>query len=191
MNFIAQYPNILTKDLCEGIIEKFNTEFSKGNTEQEYSAEGTTINHTASEWSEICQGIIELTEKKVQDYISPVVRLCPHKYTFRSLSMLRYAAGQHVPLHYDEEIAPDGTGKHFICLIYLRSILLGGELLFPFQKEVIKPEAGLMVIFPTFFTHPHSVLPTVDEERYCLRIHYKISDRVLYAEGKPYAGAKA
>ncbi len=187
MNFIAKYPNVIHEDLCQSIILKFNSELRQVNLTEEYSAEGYILDSTSERWVEIFQTIRQLTDKKIKEYISPIAHLCPHQYVFRSISMLRYGPGQHVPLHYDEEICPDGTGKHFICLIYLKSLLMGGELLFPLQKEVISPAPGLMVIFPTFFTHPHTVLPTVDEDRYCLRVLYKVSDRILYSEGKPYS----
>ena len=189
MNFIEQYPNVITGEFCNNILEKFNGELIQANLSDEFSAEGHVLDPKSERWKEVFEIIPQLTDQKVKEYMSPVIHLCPHKYIFRSISMLRYAPGQHVPLHYDEEIYSDGTGKHFICLIYLKSVFVGGELLFPLQKEVISPRAGLMVIFPTFFTHPHTVLPTVDEERFCLRIQYKVSDRVLYSEGKPYAGA--
>lgn len=185
MNFIAKYPNVINEDLCNSIIEKFNNELLQVNLSEEYSAEGHLIDPESERWKDIFPIIISLTAQKIKEYTSPIAHLCPHKYVFRSISMLRYAPGQNVPLHYDEEISPDGTGKHFICLIYLKTVLLGGELLFPLQKEVITPTAGLMVIFPTFFTHPHTVLPTVDQERFCMRVQYKVSDRVLYSEGKP------
>ena len=185
MNFIAKYPNVISEEFCKSILEKFNDELLQQNLSEEYSPEGHLIDPKSEGWKEVFEIIQNLTDKKIKEYISPVAHICPHKYEFSSISIRMYAPGQNVPLHFDEEISSDGTAKHFICLIYLKTVLLGGELLFPLQKEIITPKAGLMVIFPTFFTHPHTVLPTVDEERFCMRIQYKVSDRVLYSEGKP------
>ena len=54
--------------------------------------------------------------------------------------------------------------------------LEAGELYFPEQDVLVKPKAGRMVIAPTFFTHPHMVLPTL-EDRYTYRVNFFIKDR--------------
>lgn len=65
--------------------------------------------------------------------------------------------------------------KNITVLMYLENYI-GGELYFPEQKELIKPEPGLLVIFPAFFTHPHLVIPANDKNRYTLRFNYVIKN---------------
>lgn len=65
--------------------------------------------------------------------------------------------------------------KNITVLMYLEEYV-GGELYFPEQKELIKPEPGLLVIFPAFFTHPHLVIPANDKNRYTLRFNYVIKN---------------
>jgi hypothetical protein len=63
--------------------------------------------------------------------------------------------------------------KHITVLMYLQE-MEGGELYFPLQKELIKPKPGLAVIFPAFFTHPHTVFPSLDKDRYTYRFNFII-----------------
>lgn len=73
-------------------------------------------------------------------------------------------------LHYDSEDAGDGQVRHFTTLLYLQD-LPDGKLYFPMQERLIDIRPGKLVIFPTFYTHPHAVFPsTVD--RYAYRINY-------------------
>jgi len=40
--------------------------------------------------------------------------------------------------------------------LFLNGNFEGGELAFPRQKQIIKPLAGDVVLFPSNFTHPHA-----------------------------------
>lgn len=186
MNFINLYPASFDESFCHEVLETFRRDLPQLQMGMKYSEGASTYKLPLNEdrWSEVAARVVNVAESKLKNYLSPVANLVPHKYMFRSLSMLKYEAGAGVPLHYDEELSPDGNGKNFIFLIYLNSVSVGGELVFPLQNEVIRPEPGLMVIFPTFFTHPHQVIPSLVEERYCLRIEYQIDQRVWYTKGE-------
>jgi hypothetical protein len=92
------------------------------------------------------------------------------KQNFLSGSILYLKSEAMIPKHTDDQY-DRGVVRSLGVLIYLNSPAEGGELLFPLQKKMIKPESGKLVIFPSFFSHPHMVLPT-SEDRYALRLNY-------------------
>ena len=51
-------------------------------------------------------------------------------------------------------------------LFYLRDIAEGGETEFPFQLLRIRPQAGLLLLFPPFWTHLHRGVSPVSAVKY-------------------------
>lgn len=49
---------------------------------------------------------------------------------------------------------------------YLRDIAEGGETEFPFQLQHVKPKAGLLLLFPPFWTHLHRGVSPVSAVKY-------------------------
>lgn len=177
-----QTPSAVTPELCRDIINIFEENYSIEST----FSEGVSLDHTQQPWLGKLESVRQVLDLNVEKYIQPIKGIISHQYDFKSYSMLKYQPGESIPFHYDEEIDSFGKSKHFIGLLYLNNIELGGELLFPLQKEVIKPRAGLLVLFPTFITHPHQVLPTFEQVRYCMRIHYKVINRTTVVDGHHY-----
>lgn len=93
------------------------------------------------------------------------------KQDFLSASVLYLKAGDSIPKHTDDQYDM-GILRSIGVLLYLNTPLFGGQLGFPLQKRLIAPEAGKLVIFPSVFTHPHQVMPTISEDRYALRFNY-------------------
>jgi hypothetical protein len=83
--------------------------------------------------------------------------------------------GEEHPLHFDESFSlyPSEIGiSAFVSLIYLSDNFKGGQLYFPFQKKVIEPKVGRMLLFPCSAIYSHKILPFYDEKRYLLRIFH-------------------
>lgn len=71
--------------------------------------------------------------------------------------LLKYDVNQHFKPHIDNIMGrPTGEGSRAVSMvIYLNDDYSGGELCFPRQEVTIKPEAGSLVVFPSYFTHVH------------------------------------
>jgi hypothetical protein len=79
--------------------------------------------------------------------------------------MERIEPGQGFGLHIDASIA--GTHDRMVAvLLYLRDIDEGGFTEFPFQSLRVKPRAGMMVLFPPYWTHPHQGVSPVNAVKY-------------------------
>ena len=82
-------------------------------------------------------------------------------------TILRYREGQFYHRHIDnvllssrfQEVEQGIPTRDISVVGYLNSEFEGGETYFDRQDIKVKPEAGAVLIFPSYFTHPHASLP--------------------------------
>jgi hypothetical protein len=93
-------------------------------------------------------------------------------------SMLKYRSGEEYKAHYD-----GGTmsGRAVSALVYLNSDYEGGEIEFPHFGIKIKPEAGMMLLFPSNFAYRHIAHPIRSGTKYSL---------VTWIRDQPYGNSK-
>lgn len=80
-------------------------------------------------------------------------------------SLLKYSNGQEYKAHYD---GGTSAGRVISALIYLNSNYEGGHLEFPNFKIKIKPEPGMMILFPSNFAYRHIAHPVTSGTKYTL-----------------------
>jgi predicted 2-oxoglutarate/Fe(II)-dependent dioxygenase YbiX len=80
-------------------------------------------------------------------------------------SLLKYGVGQEYKRHYD---GTSNIGRTISALIYLNDDYQGGELEFPNFGIKIKPQAGMLVLFPSNFAYSHVAHPVVNGTKYAL-----------------------
>jgi predicted 2-oxoglutarate/Fe(II)-dependent dioxygenase YbiX len=80
-------------------------------------------------------------------------------------SILKYGADEEYKQHYDS-----GTemGRTISVLVYLNGDYTGGELEFPYFGIKIKPEPGMMIIFPSNYAYTHIAKPVTNGTKYAL-----------------------
>jgi prolyl 4-hydroxylase len=89
-------------------------------------------------------------------------------------SILRYRAGDFYKRHVDNLLlssrfqeVEQGIPTRDISLVgYLNDDFEGGETYFDRQGVKVKPEAGAVLAFPSYFTHPHASLPVEKGQKY-------------------------
>lgn len=88
--------------------------------------------------------------------------------------MLKYQSGQEYKAHYD-----GGTdiGRSISAIIYLNNDYNGGEIEFVNFGVKIKPEPGMLILFPSNYAYSHIAHPVTDGTKYALVTWIK--DRVL------------
>jgi hypothetical protein len=80
-------------------------------------------------------------------------------------SLLKYSDGQEYKEHYD---GGTGIGRCISCLVYLNDNYEGGEIEFINFGVKIKPEAGMLIIFPSNFAYRHIAHPVTNGVKYNL-----------------------
>jgi predicted 2-oxoglutarate/Fe(II)-dependent dioxygenase YbiX len=80
-------------------------------------------------------------------------------------NMLKYSTGQEYKPHYD-----GGTrmGRAVSAICYLNDDYTGGEIEFPLHKIKIKPEAGMLILFPSNYAYQHVAHPIISGTKYAL-----------------------
>ena len=51
-------------------------------------------------------------------------------------------------------------------MIYLNDVTDAGETVFPTQKKQFKPCAGDLLLWPSYWTHPHKGIPSPTQTKY-------------------------
>jgi predicted 2-oxoglutarate/Fe(II)-dependent dioxygenase YbiX len=95
----------------------------------------------------------------------------PHAET---CSILRYRAGQAYKRHVDNmllssrlEEAAKGVPTRDVSIVgYLNDDFDGGETFFDRQNIKISPQTGYVIVFPSYYTHPHQSLPVTQGCKY-------------------------
>lgn len=79
--------------------------------------------------------------------------------------MLRYESGQQYKAHYD-----GGTqiGRSISAVVYLNNDYEGGEIEFVNFGIKIKPEPGMLILFPSNYAYSHIAHPVTEGTKYAL-----------------------
>ena len=82
--------------------------------------------------------------------------------THEGFQILKYEGGEEYKAHYD------GLNRQVSMLLYLNDDYEGGELEFPLFKIKIKPQKGMMILFPSNYAYTHVAHPVTKGTKYCL-----------------------
>lgn len=80
-------------------------------------------------------------------------------------SMLKYSNGEEYVAHYDGNVK---SGRTLSVLAYLNDDYEGGELEFPNHGVKIKPQKGMLIVFPSNFSYAHIAHPVTLGTKYAL-----------------------
>jgi len=91
-----------------------------------------------------------------------------------TFSILRYQAGESYRRHVDNlllanrmmELAQGIPTRDVSIVGYLNQDFEGGETYFDRQDIKIRPQTGTVLVFPSYFTHPHQALPVISGVKY-------------------------
>jgi predicted 2-oxoglutarate/Fe(II)-dependent dioxygenase YbiX len=89
-------------------------------------------------------------------------------------SVLRYRGGQEYHAHYD---GGTNIGRCISAICYLNSDYDGGEIEFVNFGVKIKPEPGMLILFPSNYAYTHIAHPVTDGTKYAVVTWIK--DRIL------------
>lgn len=178
MDFINEYPNTLSKETCEVFLNNIKP-YTYQEDDDNYVELFDLYEPVSKDevYNEAVIKMVTAVNEKIKDYFEPMQELMPYSFSYCGFSIMK-TKPEGLQMHHDEPFMEKGdlTPRAFIAIIYLTDLMdgEGGEIFFPFQNKAIRPAQGTLVIFPTFFTHPHVVLPTV-ADRFALRLKYKVN----------------
>lgn len=199
-SFIKEIPNVIREDFCKDFLNELKLS-NLTPVRNPYNFDG--IHEEFRNFSKyeklrlLDKKICKAVDGKVQEYCNSLGFPYYKKNKLDGSSIVKLKQNMPLPLHYDPEITSlenltvyDSKleklwtkmfkkltygRRHFTVLLYLHDCE-GGELYFPKQKEIVKPEPGKLLIFPAYWTHPHTVLPCLDQDRYAYRFNYILKE---------------
>ncbi len=173
--FIESYPDALPRDVCEDIIARFERDGRR-----HPSRTATRVNPLVRsgtmldiplypEWEDICTLVTRVTRQCLDNYVGRYQSLQflarPESCYITPPALERIDPGQGYGFHIDA--GPGGTHDRFLSgLLYLRDVDEGGETEFPFQWLRVTPIAGMLLLFPPFWTHLHRGISPVSGTKY-------------------------
>ena len=84
--------------------------------------------------------------------------------------------------HCENNGEPQFITRHLAFMTYLNTVEKGGETHFLHQGSKIKPEIGLTLVWPAYFTHTHRGIPAKTEEKYITTGWYKFFNTENFME---------
>jgi hypothetical protein len=200
--FLQGYPQALPRELCEQLIARFEKDERK-----HPSRTATRVNPLVRtgtmldiplypEWADVCNLVTRVTRACLDDYIQryPMLQSLakPENCLITPPFIERIEPGQGYGYHIDA--GPGGTYDRFVSgLFYLRDIDEGGHTEFPFQLSRIVPRAGMLLLFPPFWTHLHRGVSPARTVKYNISNYVFIRPRtdrsMAPANGAPPASA--
>lgn len=79
--------------------------------------------------------------------------------------LLKYKGGQEYKAHYD---GGTNIGRCVSAICYLNDDYEGGELEFVNFKVKVKPQAGMMILFPSNYAYRHIAHPVISGTKYAI-----------------------
>ena len=123
--------------------------------------------------------LLKSTNQILLGRVAFIQQLLHHHYGVKfsqaeTCSILRYQPGQYYKRHIDnlllssrlEEVAQGVPTRDISIVGYLNDDFEGGETFFDRQNIKIKPTIGSVVVFPSYYTHPHQALPVIKGQKY-------------------------
>jgi hypothetical protein len=179
---ICLYRNALSDELCDDLIELFESNGSKNNSDtsplSRYTGTSTNMYLLAPESksdsgikTELDLKVFEMFNEVAQEYQKDFYWLsdCP-ELVDSGYRIQKYQAGKD---EYSEHIDGDPWSLAYqgrVCgvVMYLNTVEDGGETYFPHQQIGIKPVKGTIAIFPANWTHPHVAKKPESNDKYVI-----------------------
>ena len=180
-SFIKIYDNIVSKELCEKILNEYknSSDFSPtfvGNgvlNPYVRTCDGILMsdNQVIDKNFEIRKSIdVDLHQqllKVVEKYSAEFPHFSPNIDT--GYQLLRYNSGQFYTEHTDNFVQEQ---RSISCSVTLNEDFVGGEFAFFNREIIIRNAIGSVIVFPSNFMYPHEVMPVVEGTRYSIVTWY-------------------
>jgi hypothetical protein len=116
------------------------------------------------EFRKINNQFSELLNSSIQSYVD-IFEIGQQIYDVEPYSLLKYSGGQECKGHYD---GPTETARCISAIVYLNNDYSGGELEFTNFGIKIKPEPGMLILFPSNYAYSHLAHPVETGTKYAV-----------------------
>lgn len=187
-NYIMIYENALPDDICDGLIQQFDTmpvediKEDKEETEDKKLLIRQNLDLNLSiipDFSKTLQPVLMNITKLVTDkYQAELpIRTFPKEIGCEVFRVKKYRGGPDSKDYfaYHVDVNSHSSARRYLALCwYLNDVTQGGETFFPHPNVRIKPKKGRLAMYPSLWNYPHSEEHPVSGDSYRLRtyLHY-------------------
>ena len=188
--YIKTYDNVLTKDQCQHIIDKF--EDSKQHWQKnEFRDQGKSIDgkgwnfhrsfteinlNLHDDWSEYIKILYNTMGPYIKKYAESynITSTWPRKFGWEHIRMKKYEANNKDEFKDHVDVMDYASAKRFLVFFLYLNDNEGGLTSFSDYGINVKPEAGKMLMFPPLWTHKHAGTMPIKEPKYIIGsyLHY-------------------
>ena len=192
--YIYIQDNVLSKEICKEIIEKFEKQPNKfkGVTGSGYKKDTKhTLDYSIPEnikedpdyelWKDIRNLLIEETKNHIFKYKSIIETSINNTFNsktypafsssgilmFNTFLMHKYTANEGQYRVHTDNFIENNKNRIFTYLYYINDVYEGGETKI-FPDIMITPKAGRLLLFPASWTYPHQGCMPISNDKYII-----------------------
>ena len=176
--YIKTYDNVLTKDQCQHLIDKFEDSKQQWQkTELKDHRSFTEINlNLHDDWSEYVKIIYTSMRPYIDKYAEEfkITHNWPEKFGWEHIRMKKYEVNNKDQFKEHVDVMDYASAKRFLVFFLYLNDNEGGLTSFSDYGINVKPEAGKMLMFPPLWTHKHAGTMPIKEPKYIIGsyLHY-------------------
>jgi len=178
VNFIKTYDNVLTKENCQHLIDKFeDSKIQWQKTELEDHRSFTEININLHEdWQEYVKILYTSLNSFIEKYAKEfnITNNWPEKYGWEQIRFKKYEVNNKDEFKEHVDVMDYASAKRFLVFFLYLNDNEGGLTSFSEYDINVKPEQGKLLMFPPLWTHKHTAHKPLKEPKYIIGsyLHY-------------------
>jgi|TARA_Y200000002_G_scaffold368021_1_gene360636 hypothetical protein len=181
-DYIKVYDEMFTKAFCDSVIEGYNNakktvvdreqrpSFTEVNISQRYLAKDPLWMSIQKQIQTVFVDCIQLYMNSLQVEVD-----FPAKYSFEEYRVKYYNNNGHDQFKDHVDVGDHNSARRFLVMfLYLNTVEVGGQTMFPRLGESISPQTGRVLMFPANWQYRHAGLPPESDNKYIVGtyLHY-------------------
>mgnify|MGYP001167729636 FL=1 len=178
MNYIQYYDEVLRKDTCEELIDKFENSPSDYETHSNDTMNFTQINlNQSKDWQGYIKPLASIFNSCISQYrdeFNIVEEMFPKKYGFEEFRLKRYMPNDIDEFKDHVDVRSYSSARRFLVFFLYLDDNKMGHTTFPQMDISVQPKAGRMLMFPPMWTHLHAGTKPIEKPKYIIGsyLHY-------------------
>ena len=160
--YIKTYDNVLTKENCQHLIDKFEDSSSQWvKTDLDNHRHFTEINlNLYKDWEAYAKLLFDKCRSLVDNYVKDVkidsIKQWPEKFGFEQIRFKKYEDNGKDEFRQHVDVTDYNSARRFLVIFLYLNDNDGGETTFADYNIRVKPEAGKALMFPPLWTYQHT-----------------------------------
>jgi len=169
-NFIESYPNALSDDVCDLLIDMVDdlvTQNHEGVVVRDCDGRNdvSICASLYSRFSEVSTIIFNTIDKYMEHYSDKYHTNYKLKHIYPEIKLQKSSkGGGFTALHTEQAI--EYPSRYAVWMIYLNDVVKGGATEFEYYNLKVQPTKGTLLIWPASYTHMHRAAPDLGQDKY-------------------------